>query len=96
MINALEHAWICSSVSPEVDAESCYWRSGGFVVVVVYDQVAVRGAVKELKGDPAVQHFHFPILQCVCASVSMSTSDEKPNPSKHEAAKRETTSFPAV
>lgn len=29
-------------------------------------------------------------------SVSMSTSDEKQNPNKHEAAKRETTSIPTV
>lgn len=46
-------------------------------MVVVYGQVAVRGTAEELIGDPAVQHCHFPILQCVCSSVSMSTSDEK-------------------
>lgn len=65
-------------------------------MVVVYGQVAVRGTVEELEGDPAVQCCHFPILQYVSASVSMSTSDEKQNPSKHEAAKRETISFPTV
>lgn len=52
--------------------------------------------MEELKGDLAVQCCPFPILQCVCASVSVSTSDEKQNPNKHEAANRETTSIPTV
>lgn len=95
LINALEHAWICSSASPEVDAESCCQGSGGFVMVV-YDQVSVRGTAEELKGDPAVQHCHFQYSRCVCASVSMSISDEKQKPNKHEATKRETIFFPTV
>lgn len=82
----------------QVDAESCYWGSGGFVGEL-YGHVAVRGTAEELKAKPAVQHCHFPIFQCVCAPVSMSTSHEKQNPNKHEAnilTSMEPTSFPTV